>query len=120
VTTGSTRHHGGLAAEETAARLYLAEGASLEAARWRCAEGEIDLVMRFPGLLVFVEVKARSRPDPSAPAITARQWRRIAAAASRYLADNTDGTVPCRFDAVVVDATGRPVRYENAASFDEW
>jgi putative endonuclease len=120
LSTGSARHHGGLAAEEIAARLYLAEGAVLAAVRWRCPEGELDLVMRFADLIVFVEVKARRRLDAAASPVTPRQWARIGAAASRYLAAETDGTVPCRFDVVLVDATGRATRHESAASFDGW
>lgn len=121
MSTGSGRHHGGLAAEEIAARLYLAEGAEIAARRWRCPEGEIDLVLRLPGLVIFAEVKARgTAADAAAHAIPQRQWARVGAAASRWLAENTDGTLPCRFDAVIVDGTGRAVRYENAASFDGW
>jgi putative endonuclease len=121
MSTGSGRHHGGLAAEEIAARIYLAEGAALVARRWRCPEGEIDLIVRWPGLVVFVEVKARgAAADAAAHAIAQRQWARVGAAASHWLAENTDGTLPCRFDAVIVDRSGRAVRHENAASFDGW
>ncbi len=55
-----------------------------------------------------------------AETVTARQWARISAAASRYLAEHTDGTVPCRFDLALVDRMGRLERIENARSFDDW
>ena len=70
-------------------------------ARWRCPEGELDLVVELPGEIVFVEVKARRAH--AAEAVTARQWARIGAAASRYLAERTDGATPCRFDLALVD-----------------
>ena len=44
----------------------------------------------------------------------------VGAAASRYLAEHTDGTVPCRFDLALVDRLGRIERIENARSFDDW
>jgi putative endonuclease len=111
-------HHSGVAAEETAARRYRAEGGRVRAARWRCPEGELDLVVEMPGEIVFVEVKARKRG--AAEAVTARQWARIGAAASRYLAEMTDGATPCRFDLALIDGAGRMERIENARSFDGW
>jgi putative endonuclease len=116
--TGALSHHSGLAAEDAAARAYLAEGGQVRAARWRCPEGEIDLVVELPDEIVFVEVKARKAG--AAAAVTPRQWARIGAAASRYLAERTDGTRPCRFDLALVDRFGRLERIENACSFDEW
>lgn len=110
--------HTGISAEEAAARRYQAEGGRLCATRWRCPEGELDLVVQMPSEIVFVEVKARR--VHAADAVTRRQWARIGAAATRYLAEETDGTLPCRFDLALVDRAGRIERIENAASFDEW
>ena len=120
MTSGRGRHYGGLAAEEAALRLYEAEGAQPIARRWRCPEGEIDLVLRAGPTIVFVEVKARRDRDAAAGAITAAQWRRLRAAAERYLAEAADPGADCRFDVVVVDRQGRAERIANAASFDEW
>lgn len=108
--------HTGLAAEEAAARRYQAEGGQVRAARWRCPEGEIDLVVQTPSEIIFVEVKARRIHMPDA--VSPRQWARIGAAATRYLAEQTDGTIPCRFDLALVDRMGRIERIENAVSFD--
>ncbi|MCB1371703.1 MAG: YraN family protein [Rhodobacteraceae bacterium] len=118
MSRGRGAHFSGIAAEEIAERLYRAEGAELVARRWRCPEGEIDLILRSGGWLVFVEVKARRGHGEAAASISPAQWRRIGAAASRYLAEATDGSVPCRFDVVLVDRGGVAERIENAASFD--
>lgn len=111
-------HHSGHAAEDAAARGYLADGGRLRASRWRCPEGELDLVVEFPSEIVFVEVKARRAHD--AAAVSARQWARIGAAATRFLAEETDGSTACRFDLALVDRAGRIERIENARSFDGW
>jgi putative endonuclease len=115
---GFTAHLSGLAAEEGVARSYEAEGAGVRATRWRCPEGELDLVIERPGEIVFVEVKARRAYG--AEAVTPRQWARIGAAASRWLAEMTDGTMACRFDLALVDRSGRVERIENARGFDGW
>ena len=113
-----TAHCNGLAAEEAVARRYGADGGRVRDSRWRCPEGELDLVIEQPGEIVFVEVKARRAN--AAEAVTARQWARIGAAASRYLAERTDGETPCRFDLALVDGYGRTEIIENARSFDGW
>ncbi len=114
----ATAHYCGVSAEEAVARRYRAEGGTIVAERWRCAEGEIDIVVELPGEIVFVEVKARRRH--AAEAVTARQWARIGAAATRYLAEMTDGATACRFDLALVDRNGRTERIENAQAFDGW
>lgn len=114
-------HHVGLAAEEVAACRYEAEGGRVRARRWRCPEGELDLVVERDAEIVFVEVKARrGSADRAAGAVGVRQWARIGAAASRFLAEETDGTVPCRFDLAFMDGSGRLQRVENAWSFEGW
>lgn len=120
MTAGQRATLSGAAAEEAAARIYEAEGAMVIARRWRCPEGEIDLVVREAGMIVFVEVKARRSRDAAAVAIGPAQWRRLAAAAERFLAEAGGAAQPCRFDVVLVDRAGRAERIENAASFDDW
>lgn len=118
--SGRQARFSGAAAEDAAVRLYEARGAEVLARRWRCPEGEIDLVVREADTIVFVEVKARRHRDDAASAISGAQWRRLAAAAEVYLAEAGTAVQPCRFDVVLVDRAGRAERIENAASFDEW
>lgn len=118
--SGRGAHQGGLAAEEAVLALYRAEGARPLAVRWRCREGEIDLVLRTGATIVFVEVKARRAHAAAAEAIPPAQWRRLRAAATRFLAEAGDPAADCRFDVALVDRTGVVERIENAASFDDW
>ncbi len=112
----------GLAAEEQAARAYLKRGAELLARRHRNEAGEIDLILRENGILVFVEVKRRKNRAELAESITERQWQRLGMAANHYMLthSNETGTIRgCRFDAVLIGADGRLEIIENARSFDE-
>jgi putative endonuclease len=65
--------------------------------------------------LAFVEVKARARDDDAAEAVTARQQRRIIAAARYWLTSHPgDNTRDIRFDVVLV-VPGRIPRHIPAA-----
>ena len=71
------------------ARRYLeARGLIFLAANWRCRAGELDLVMRDDGELVFVEVKTRhgEAMGRAEEAISAAQSQRLLRAAGSYLA----------------------------------
>jgi putative endonuclease len=85
--------------------------------------GEIDLIAVDQGVLVFVEVKARSAgslagPERPAVAVTPRKQAKLRSLALAWLRDN-DGRVPphigLRFDVVGLrlDAAGRPVEWEH-------
>jgi putative endonuclease len=93
----------GLSAESRAAALLIAKGFRILARRWRSPVGEIDIIARRRGLLVFVEVKARETVDEAAWSVTERQRARIIAAAEAWLARNTDPRIQdIRFDAILV------------------
>ena len=93
----------GLSAESRAAAFLVAKGYRIVARRWRGPVGEIDIVARRRGVLVFVEVKARERLDDAAEAVIVRQQRRIIAAAEAWLASHPDDVnSDMRFDVVLV------------------
>lgn len=93
----------GLSAESRAAAYLVAKGYRIVARRWRSPAGEIDIVARRRGTLVFVEVKARERLDDAAEAVIMRQQRRIIAAAEAWLATHPENAnLDMRFDVVLV------------------
>jgi putative endonuclease len=95
----------GAVAERRAAEYLVRQGLRLIASNYRCRGGEIDLIMGDGNVLVFVEVRARaaSRFGGAAESITAGKRARIILAARHYLA-STGMDVPCRFDALLLDA----------------
>jgi putative endonuclease len=97
----------GLSAESRAAAYLIAKGYRIVARRFRSPVGEIDIVARRGGVLVFVEVKARATLDDAALSILPRQQRRIAEAAGAWLvAHPEDAESAMRFDVVLL-APGR-------------
>ena len=55
-------HKQGAAAEDAALAFLQAKGCSLLARNWHCAYGEIDLIVKNGGTIVFVEVKIPQKP----------------------------------------------------------
>jgi putative endonuclease len=71
---------------------------------WRCADGEIDLVVELGGVLVIAEVKARAddRFGGAAAAVDARKQLRLRRLALRWLAEHPAWRGELRFDVVAV------------------
>ena len=105
--------------EDRAADWYRAAGYDVVARNWRCAAGELDLVVALPGELVFCEVKTRTsdRFGLPAEAVTAAKQRRLRTLAARFLAEHppVDGLAArsIRFDVVAV--TGSTIDVIEAA-----
>jgi putative endonuclease len=107
----------GLSAESRTAALLIAKGYRILFRRFKTPVGEIDIVARRRGVLVFVEVKARGRFDDAAEAIGKRQQGRIIAAAEFWLAGHPeDAAGDLRFDVVLVVPGRLPVHLP--AAFD--
>ena len=110
-------HFTGLSAESRAAAYLVARGYRIAARRFRTPVGEVDIVARRRGLLVFVEVKARATIDDAAYAVLPRQQRRIAEAAGAWLAIHPeDAESDIRFDCVLV--APRKIPRHIPAAFD--
>lgn len=90
--------------EDVAARHLEAVGMTVVERNWRCADGEIDIVARHGGVLVFCEVKTRSGVAFGVPAeaVTPVKAARIRRLASRYLAEHRPAYGDVRFDVVSV------------------
>lgn len=113
--TGQQAWHSGRMAEDQIADSYRAAGGDVLARRWRGAAGEIDLIIREGGTVVFVEVKAAATHAGAAERLGRRQMDRIALAACEYCSRLPDGqATPMRFDAALVDSLGRIAIVRNA------
>jgi putative endonuclease len=95
----------GQAAEDHARRYLARRGLKLLTRNYRSPHGEIDLIMRERGTLVFVEVRYRrnARFGLAAETVDPRKQARLRATAEHYLM-NTKGASdqPCRFDVVAL------------------
>ena len=100
----TTKQAAGAAAESAAADFLAARGLRVLGRNFRVHGGEIDLVCRDGEVVVFVEVRARSRADygGAAASITAAKQARLILAARHWLARH--GEQPCRFDCVLIQA----------------
>ncbi len=90
---------------ESLARTALEQqGYAIVATQYRTRAGEIDIVARDGGCLVFVEVKARRSSERGSPAeaVTPQKQRRIIAMARDFLARNPTDATSCRFDVVAI------------------
>lgn len=98
------RHQAGLEGEAIAETALRRAGMKLLARRFNRPAGEIDLVMRDRGTIVFVEVKTQrsERWSDATDRVTPAKQRKLACAARRFLAEHRLCSAPCRFDVVVV------------------
>lgn len=94
----------GAAGEDRAAAWYRRAGYEVLARNWRCPEGELDLVLRARGTVVFCEVKTRSsdRFGLPAEAVTAAKQRRLRVLATRFLREHPQRGATPRFDVASV------------------
>jgi putative endonuclease len=82
---------------------------------WRCAAGEVDLVMRQGEAVVFVEVKVRRGESRGSAeeAITPAKATKLLETAAWYIADHFPGDEPeWRIDliAITLDSVGKVIR----------
>jgi putative endonuclease len=100
----------GAAGEAIVARWYEADGYDVVDRNWRCRDGELDLVLAAPGVIVFCEVKTRRGTAFGAPfeAVTVAKQRRIRRLAVRWLGEHGIRAPTIRFDvASVLQERGR-------------
>ncbi len=106
---------------ETVALWYLRlKGWRLLSRRYKCASGEVDLIMRKGETTAFIEVKARATLDGAVESVSPRQARRISAAARSFLAQDRKAHMQaCRFDIVAVSPYHWPRHIANAFDGDQ-
>jgi putative endonuclease len=90
--------------EDRAAAWCGANGYAVLARNWRTREGELDLVARRDGVVVFCEVKARASNAFGSPAeaVTPAKQRQVRHMAVAFLADQGLRAAELRFDVVSV------------------
>lgn len=98
--------------EDLACRTLEARGYHILHRRYRTRYGELDIVSEHGGVLVFVEVRARSNGRFGHPAhsVDAQKQQRVAAMADAYLGLEGQQNRVCRFDVVAVEADAVPPR----------
>ena len=101
--------------EDLALRYLTRRGYTLVERNYRKRRGEIDLIVRNEGILVFVEVKLRRSTSFGGPleAVTARKQATIRSLAEQYLADNQPDFEILRFDVVGILATRTGTRIDH-------
>ena len=113
----------GKSGEDLACRELERRGYAIVARRYRRRGGELDIIARDGGTLVFVEVKARESRDfgEAADAVTWAKRRTMARLALEYVARHRLTEAPCRFDVVSIHLEGGDPTveiYQNAFDID--
>lgn len=91
--------------EQIAADYLKSQGYLIVETNFRCRQGEIDLIGRDGGYLVFVEVKYRSdgrAGEPEEAVNRAKQWTILQVARYYLYRRRLPETTPCRFDVVAI------------------
>lgn len=108
--TGSKSHlNRGHEGEQLAAHHLKRLGYKIICRNYRCPLGEIDIVARHHGVLVFVEVKSRSSHTFGPPklAVTPAKQHKLSQVAWHYLQKYDLTETSARFDVVTVSGTKR-------------
>lgn len=111
--------------EDAVCRLLLQRGHELIERNYHRRCGEIDIISKCGGFVVFTEVKSRKRGSlvSGLEAVDFRKQAKIVRTADLWLSDNDTGLQP-RYDIAEVTLTGEPPRvvsveiYEDAFSAD--
>jgi putative endonuclease len=102
--------------ERVAVAYLTAHGMELVDRNWRCAAGEIDIIMRDRDAIVFVEVKTRRSDAFGTPAeaIGYRKQARLRQLAVTWLGQSDQRYAEIRFDVVsVLPQRGGAARVEH-------
>ncbi len=108
-------HASGSAAEDAALAFLQAQGCTLLARNWHCPFGEIDLIVKNGGQIVFVEVKYRKSSGfgGAAYSITPSKLAKLQRSAEHYLQQHKLHNISCRLDAVLIQGTHAPSWLQN-------
>jgi len=99
---------------ELAASVWLfLKGYRIVARNWRCKLGELDLVCRRGGVLVFVEVRTRRGTRAGSPeaSVDRRKQAQVVRVARAFLARQGRDKAEIRFDVVGIGGGWPPIRH---------
>lgn len=101
--------------EDCAAKFLEAKGYTIVARNFRIRSAEIDIIAQIDGVIVFVEVKARSNIRHGLPseAVNLRKQKKIITAAGVFLQNKNFADCACRFDVVEIFFAGERVEEIN-------
>ncbi|MFH0780736.1 MAG: YraN family protein [Pseudomonadota bacterium] len=109
----NNRQNLGRRGEDIAVEALRKNGHTILTRNYRCRHGEIDIIAKKHGVLVFIEVKTRSGEDYGHPAssITRHKQRQISKSAQYYLAEHNLFDSHARFDviSIVIDPVQGPL-----------
>ncbi len=108
------RQRFGQESESIAARYLKKKGYKILEQNYRNKLGEIDIIARDKGTLVFVEVKARKSSRFGSPkwAVTSKKQRKISMVALYYLKATNQSRIKARFDVVAISSSKTNPRIE--------
>ncbi|MCL9683111.1 YraN family protein [Legionella maioricensis] len=104
----------GRSAEEKALKYLTDKGLKLETRNYSCRLGEIDLIMRDRGYLVFIEVRSRTSMSfgGGMASITYAKRQKIIKTTSHYMMKNQlQDKFPLRFDVVSIDGVSGTITW---------
>ena len=90
--------------EEIALKYIISKGGKIIERNYRTKIGEIDLIAKINGELVFVEVKSRSNINYGYPSesVDYKKKRKITNVAKYYILDNSLENLSIRFDVIEI------------------
>lgn len=96
--------------ETIAAAALEKAGYTIVERNWRCAAGELDVVARHRGDIVFVEVRSRAHSaDAALESITPRKRAQLIKLAHAYLDAHDLHDTPYRIDVVAIGFTANEI-----------
>ncbi|MCE2993577.1 MAG: YraN family protein [Alphaproteobacteria bacterium] len=108
----------GVRAEDIVSSFYKSLGFEELSRRYKTPYGEIDIILKKENLIVFAEVKARSKRTAASDVITQKQVRRSVDAASFYIASLESIECDFRFDLLILEGESIARIIENAWTAD--
>lgn len=99
--------------EEVALKYITSKGGKIIEKNYRTKLGEVDLIAKLNGELVFIEVKSRSNIHYGYPAesVNYRKKRKILNVAKYYLLDNSLYNLSIRFDVIEIYLDERKINH---------